>query len=97
MVSLADVALALPPTKGIVRLSMLLQPLKAAEPILVTLSGITTLVKEVQFLNAPEPMLVTLSGITTLVKEPHPLNVSSFILVPPLMTIVCKFVLEYRL
>jgi hypothetical protein len=46
----------------------LLQSLKAAYPMLVTLSGIVTLVRLLQSLKAEPLMLVTLSGIVTLVR-----------------------------
>lgn len=41
------------------RLTMVVQPLNAPSPMLVTESGIVTLSREVQFENAHSPMLVT--------------------------------------
>ena len=49
----------------------LLQSEKAAEPMLVTLSGIVTLVRLLQPQKATFPMLVTPSGIVTLVRLPQ--------------------------
>ena len=50
---------------------MLVQPPKAASPMLVTLSGIVMFVRLEQRVKAPSPMLVTLSGIAILVRLLH--------------------------
>ena len=53
------------------------QPLNAADPIEVTLSGITISVNAEQPENAELPMVVTFSPRATLVKPVHPLNAES--------------------
>ena len=57
------------------------QPEKAKEPMLVTLSGIVTLTSPVQREKAESPMLVTLSGISMLVNPVQPEKAFSPILV----------------
>ena len=63
-----SVALFAEPTKGRVMLAKLLQPLKALEPMLVTLSGMVMLVKLLQPEKASEPMLVIPSDRVMLAK-----------------------------
>ena len=65
---LEPVTPAFSPTKGIVRDSRDEQPLKADEPMVVTLSGMVMLVSPLQPRKAFWPMLIKLSGIVTLVK-----------------------------
>ena len=64
-----------------VTLVKLVQPPKADEPMVVTLSGIVMLVKLVQLLKADEPMLVTQLGIVILPRFLHTENPPSKIVV----------------
>ena len=59
--------------------SILLQPLKAPEPMYVTELGIITDVKFVQYKKASLPMLVTEFGIVTDNNPVHPINAHSAI------------------
>ena len=64
--------------------------MNADESMLVTLFGIVKEVKPVQPLNAEDPIPVTLFGIVIEVKPLQPLNAEEGILVPPLITTVCR-------
>ena len=67
-----------------------LQPRNAAEPIFVTLAGISMLVNELQFSNAYSPILVMLFGIIMLVNEVQLENAERPMLVPPVIITVLR-------